>query len=68
MAKPEDMYQCQTTNCGCIYDPDRGDRRGKISKHTDFGELPDDWCCPVCGAGKRRFRPLAGEGSVVEGD
>jgi hypothetical protein len=27
MANPEDMYQCQVTNCGCIYNPDRGDKR-----------------------------------------
>ena len=29
MAEPEQMYQCQTTNCGYIYDPDRGDRKDK---------------------------------------
>ena len=36
MALPEEMYQCQTVNCGFIYDPDRGDRRGKIPKGTQF--------------------------------
>lgn len=66
MAKPEDMYQCQTVNCGCFYDPDRGDRRGKISKGTQFKEIPEEWKCPVCGAGKKMFRPLAGPGSVAE--
>ena len=25
MAAPEEMYQCQTVNCGYIYDPDRGE-------------------------------------------
>jgi rubredoxin len=65
MAKPEDMWQCQTVNCGYIYDPDRGDRRGKVPKGTRFEELPEDWKCPVCGAGKRMFRPLAGPGSVA---
>jgi len=68
MSKPEDMFQCQTVNCGCIYDPDRGDRKGKIHKGTPFSEIPDDWKCPVCGAGKQRFRPLAGPGSVLEDD
>ncbi len=29
MAKPEEMYQCQMTNCGYIYDPDKGDRKSK---------------------------------------
>ena len=68
MANPEDMWQCQTLNCGYIYNPDKGDRKGKIPKGTLFDELPDDWKCPICGAGKKMFRPLAGPGSVaVEG-
>jgi rubredoxin len=66
MAKPEEMWQCQTVNCGYIYDPDRGDRKGKIPKGTSFDELPVDWKCPVCGAGKKMFRPLAGPGSAME--
>jgi len=65
MAAPEEMYQCQTTNCGCIYNPDKGDRKGKISKGTRFEDLPDDWKCPVCGGSKKSFRPLAGPGSVL---
>jgi len=67
MANPEEMYQCQTVNCGYVYDPDRGDRRGKIKKGTRFEDLPDDWRCPVCGAGKKMFKPLAGPGSVAAG-
>ena len=55
MAKPEEMFQCQTVNCGYIYDPDRGDRKGKIPKGTAFNDLPDDWRCPVCGAGKKNI-------------
>ncbi|MGD8844546.1 MAG: rubredoxin [Desulfobacteraceae bacterium] len=66
MAKPEEMYQCQVVNCGCIYDPDRGDRKGKIAKGTKFHETPENWCCPVCGATKKSFKPLAGPGSVKE--
>jgi len=66
MARPEEMYQCQTVNCGYIYDPDRGDRKGKIKKGTSFADIPDDWRCPVCGATKAAFRPLAGPGSVME--
>jgi rubredoxin len=65
MAKPEEMWQCQTTNCGYIYDPDRGDRKGKVPKGTRFEDLPEDWKCPVCGAGKKMFRPLAGPVSVA---
>lgn len=66
MAKPEEIYQCQTVNCGYLYDPDRGDRRGKIPKGTAFKDIPDDWRCPVCGATKKMFKPLAGPGSVIE--
>ena len=44
-----------------IYDPDRGDRKGHIPKGTKFEDLPDDWKCPVCGAGKSHFRRLSDE-------
>jgi rubredoxin len=66
MARPEEMWQCQTTNCGYIYDPDRGDRKGKIPKGTAFEDLPSQWRCPICGASKKMFKPLAGPGSVAE--
>lgn len=64
MAQPEEVYQCQTVNCGFVYDPDRGDKRRKIAPGIKFEDLPKDWTCPVCGASKSCFRPLAGEGSV----
>ena len=66
MAEPEEMYQCQTANCGFIYDPDRGNRRAKIAKGTRFEELPAEGICPVCGAGKKMFKPLAGPGSTKD--
>ena len=65
MAALEEMYQCQTVNCGYTYDPDRGDRKGKIAKGVQFKDLPDEWRCPVCGATKKAFRPLSGPGSVI---
>lgn len=64
MARPEDMWQCQTVNCGYIYNPDKGDRKGKIPKGTMFEDLPDSWRCPICGGTKKCFRPLMGEGST----
>ncbi len=63
MAEPDKMFQCQTASCGYIYDPDRGDRKGKVVKGTAFNDLPDDWKCPVCGAGKKMFRSLGASGS-----
>ena len=66
MATAEEMYQCQSVNCGYIFDPDKGDRKGKIPKGIRFTELPDDWRCPICGASKNNFRPLAGPGSNAQ--
>jgi rubredoxin len=65
-AKPEDMWQCQMTNCGYIYNPERGDKKGKIPPGARFEDLPEDWHCPCCGASKKMFKPLAGPGSVAE--
>lgn len=67
MADPEEMYQCQTSNCGYIYNPDKGCRKGKVDKGTCWADLPEGYCCPVCGASKKMFRPLAGPGSTKEG-
>lgn len=61
MADTQDIWRCQTVNCGYMYDPDRGDRRHKIPAGTKFEDLPDDWRCPVCGAGKKAFRRLSDE-------
>ncbi len=66
MATAEEMYQCQTVDCGFIYDPDRGDRRRKVPAGTSFADLHEDWRCPSCGAGKKMFRPLAGPASTIE--
>jgi rubredoxin len=66
MALPEEMYQCQMVSCGYIYNPDKGDRKSKIPKGTQFKDLGDDWRCPACGASKKTFRPLAGPGSALE--
>lgn len=59
MAEPEEIYQCQMSNCGYLYNPDKGDRKGKIEKGTQFKALPKDWKCPVCGASPKSFKPLA---------
>lgn len=54
----KELWQCQTPSCGYIYDPDRGDKKGKIPKGTLFEDLPEDWKCPVCGASKKNFKKL----------
>lgn len=57
--KDMSMYQCQIGNCGYIYRPEKGDRKGKIKAGTSFEDLPEDWHCPVCGASKKMFKKLA---------
>ena len=54
------MHQCQGNNCGYIYNPKKGDKKKDVSKGTEFKELPEDWCCPCCGAGKKFFKSLGG--------
>jgi len=51
--KKMDKYEC--TLCGYVYNPEEGDPDSKISPGTPFEDLPDDWVCPVCGAGKDVF-------------
>jgi flavin reductase (DIM6/NTAB) family NADH-FMN oxidoreductase RutF/rubredoxin len=46
-------YRCLV--CGYIYDPENGDPDGGVEPGTLFEDLPDDWVCPVCGAGKNEF-------------
>jgi flavin reductase (DIM6/NTAB) family NADH-FMN oxidoreductase RutF/rubredoxin len=48
-------YVCNV--CGYVYDPEKGDPESGIPAGTPFEELPDDWVCPVCGAGKDDFYP-----------
>lgn len=48
-----DRYVCGP--CGYVYDPSEGDPDNGIDAGTSFDDLPDDWCCPVCGASKDEF-------------
>ena len=43
-------YEC--VECKYIYNPKYGNEKAGIKPGTSFGELPDDWVCPVCGEGK----------------
>ena len=58
MAEPHEMCQCQAAKCGYIYNPDKGDRKGKIQKGTQFKVLPDDGKFPIRGAGEKMFKSL----------
>ena len=59
MADLKDMWQCQTANCGYIYNPDKGDRKGNVPPGVKFEDLPDDAKCPVSGEGRHLLKGLA---------
>ncbi|RKZ25642.1 High molecular weight rubredoxin [bacterium] len=51
--KGEGKWRCRI--CGYIYDPEKGDPENGIPPGTSFDKLPENWVCPVCGAGKEEF-------------
>lgn len=51
-----DKYEC--TVCGYVYDPAQGDADSGVALGTAFESLPQDWVCPVCGAGKEDFKKV----------
>ncbi|WP_444943617.1 FAD-dependent oxidoreductase [Microbulbifer sp. ZKSA006] len=50
------QWQCQ--NCGWIYDEAKGWPEDGIAPGTRWEDIPDDWCCPECGAAKCEFSML----------
>jgi rubredoxin len=46
-------YVCSI--CGYVYDPEQGDPDNGVAAGTKWEDVPDDWECPVCGAGKADF-------------
>lgn len=46
-------YVC--TVCGYVYDENEGIFEDGIAPGTLFADLPEDWCCPVCGVPKSEF-------------
>jgi len=59
------MEQRECIVCSYIYDPEVGDPDNGIPPGTRFEDLPEDWVCPVCGAGREMFEPVAA-GSQVD--
>ncbi len=52
------MEKWECIVCGYVYDPVVGDPDGDVEEGTDFDKIPDDWVCPLCGAGKDQFEIL----------
>jgi rubredoxin len=46
-------YKCSV--CGYVYNPAEGDPSAGIEPGVDFNDLPADFVCPLCGAGKDEF-------------
>ncbi len=46
-------YVCEI--CGWVYDEKRGNAEMDIEPGTKFEDLPDDFECPECYAGKEAF-------------
>ncbi|MFA0811596.1 FAD-dependent oxidoreductase [Microbulbifer epialgicus] len=47
------IWECQ--NCGWIYDEAKGWPEDNIAPGTRWEDIPEDWCCPQCGASKSDF-------------
>ena len=48
-----DVYTCEV--CGYDYNPETGDPENGVAAGTPWDQVPEDWLCPVCGAGKEAF-------------
>lgn len=46
-------YVCEL--CGYVYDEAKGAPDDGIPAGTKWEDVPDDWVCPDCGAGKDAF-------------
>lgn len=49
------LFLCRA--CGLIYDEGEGDPDGGLAPGTRFGDIPDEWECPICGVTKTDFEP-----------
>ena len=50
-------YMCVV--CGFIYDEELGLREEGIPPGTRWEDIPENWCCPECGATKSDFEMIA---------
>ena len=50
------VYVCAL--CGYEYDVETGLPECGIEEGTEFEDLPEEFECPLCGAGKKEFDPV----------
>ena len=53
---PMKKWRCVV--CSYVYDPAEGDPENGVPPGTAFENIPDDWVCPLCGAGKDEFEAV----------
>jgi rubredoxin len=52
------MSKWRCNVCAYVYDPAVGDPEHGVKPGTPFANIPDDWCCPLCGVGKEDFEEV----------
>jgi flavin reductase (DIM6/NTAB) family NADH-FMN oxidoreductase RutF/rubredoxin len=55
---PDDREPYICIICGHVYYPEEGDPSLGIPPGTPFSDLPEEFRCPVCNAGKDYYKPL----------
>ena len=56
LKEKEQMEKYVCNLCGYEYDPEVGDPDNGIAPGTKFEDLPEGYCCPLCGCGKDMFQ------------
>ena len=49
------MKKWMCSNCGWIYDEEKGDPASGLVPGTRWEDVPETWVCPDCGAEKSQF-------------
>ncbi len=49
------MKQYVCTVCGYVYEEAAGDPENGVAPGTKWADVPADWVCPLCSAGKDEF-------------
>lgn len=55
---PPPFRRWQCFYCGYIYDEAVGDPDHGLAPGTRYEDMPKDWTCPECGAGKADLNPI----------
>ena len=49
------VQTCALPICGYVYNEELGDEAHGLAPGTRWEDVPEDWECPDCGAGKDDF-------------